>query len=128
MKKLALVAAVCTLATPALADPIHGVWKTIADDNGVVGHVTISNCGSKICGIATGSFKGGKKYPSENIGKKIIWDMTAQGGGAYAGGKIWAPDRDKTYKSKLQLNGNTLNVKGCIGPICRDGGTWTRVN
>jgi uncharacterized protein (DUF2147 family) len=28
----------------------------------------------------------------------------------------------------MQLNGNTLSVRGCVLGICRDGGTWTRVN
>jgi uncharacterized protein (DUF2147 family) len=26
------------------------------------------------------------------------------------------------------LNGDTLAVRGCVLGICRDGGTWTRVN
>ena len=56
------------------------------------------------------------------------WDMVALGDGAYGKGKVWSPDRDKTYSSKLQLNGNSLSVQGCVFGICRDGGTWSRVN
>jgi len=44
----------------------------------------------------------------------------------YSSGKIWAPDVDKTYRSKMALNGNTLKVSGCVGPICRSQ-NWTRV-
>jgi len=55
--------------------------------------------------------------------------MLPQGGGDYGRGKIWAPDRDKTYASRMHLEGDRLSVSGCIlgGAICRDGGTWRRV-
>ncbi|MDZ7906609.1 MAG: DUF2147 domain-containing protein [Cypionkella sp.] len=61
-----------------------------------------------------------------NIGKRIVWDVAPRGDGLYDGGKIWSPDRDKTYSAKLQLSGNALAVSGCVLGICRDGGTWTR--
>ena len=70
----------------------------------------------------------GAETLSPSIGKKIIWDMEAQGDGYYSGGKIWSPDRDKTYKSKMTLSGSKLAVEGCVMMICRDGGTWSRVN
>ena len=65
----------------------------------------------------------------EHLGKQLIWDMGVDGGGYYSGGKIWAPDADKTYKSKMSLDGNTLTVKGCVagGLVCR-GQDWSRVN
>ncbi|AXI57003.1 hypothetical protein SuNHUV7_27330 (plasmid) [Pseudoseohaeicola sp. NH-UV-7] len=130
MRNLALTAAIALgLAGPALADPVLGTWQTVSDDNGNYGHIDVAPCGSKICGTLVKSFAaGGAAGPSGNIGKQIIWDMEAEGGGAYGGGKVWSPDRDKTYNSKMQLNGNTLAISGCILGICRDGGTWTRVN
>jgi uncharacterized protein (DUF2147 family) len=129
MKKLALIASLVALAAPAFAEDVHGTWQTTKDDNGNYGHIKVSDCGAKICGVLIKSFApDGSATQSDNIGKKIIWDMKSNGNGSYSGGKIWSPDRDKTYKSKMSLNGNILNVKGCIGPICRDGGTWTRVN
>lgn len=69
----------------------------------------------------------GKQVQSDNVGKKIIWDMVAEGDGAYGAGKVWSPDRDKTYNSKMQMTGNGLAISGCVLGICRDGGTWTRV-
>ena len=49
------------------------------------------------------SFDGsGKSIESDSIGKRIIWNMKAKGDGKYGGGKIWSPDRDKTYASKLE--------------------------
>ena len=130
MKKLILAAAVTALSVlPSFADPVEGMWRTTKDDNGNSGMIQVAPCGSKICGTLVKSFDpAGKSMASDNIGKKIIWDMVAKGNGAYGSGKIWSPDRDKTYSSKMQMTGNQLKVKGCIFGICRDGGTWTRVN
>ena len=128
MKKLVLIAAAMMLAAPVMADDVFGTWRTIADDNGNSGHVKVSACGAKVCGVLVQSFdKNGKAFKSANQGKRLMWDMVNNGGGKYSGGKVWAPDRDKTYKGKLVLSGNTLDVKGCVGPICRSGGKWKRV-
>jgi len=130
MKKLILIAAAVLISTPALAgDAVFGTWKTAKDDNGNYGHIEVAQCGSKICGTLVKSFNSdGSQGTQDNIGKNIVWDMVNEGDGAYGSGKIWSPDRDKTYKSKMQLTGDTLAVQGCILFICRDGGTWTRVN
>lgn len=129
MKKFILAAVIAMAPGIASADDVFGTWQTAKDDNGNYGHIKVEACGAKICGTLIKSFQSnGSALQTNNIGKKIIWDMTSQGGGKYGGGKIWSPDRDKTYKSKMNLSGNSLNVKGCVGPICRDGGTWTRVN
>lgn len=117
------------LVGAAAADPVYGTWKTAPDDNGNYGHIKMAACGSAICGTLIKSFdSAGGDMASPNVGKKIVWDMTSDGGGAYSGGKIWSPDRDKTYKSKMTLSGNTLAVEGCVMMICRDGGKWSRVN
>lgn len=130
MKKLILsVAFGLGLAGAAAADPVYGTWKTEKDDNGNFGHIRIEACGSKICGTLVKSFDStGAETQSPNVGKKIVWDMVAQGGGAYGDGKIWSPDRDKTYSSKMKLNGDKLAVEGCVLLICRNGGNWLRVN
>lgn len=125
---LQAVVATLALAGPALADPVEGVWQTRPDDNGNFGHIQVAPCGDKICGVLIRAYdSAGKQVESPNVGKNIIWDMVAKGDGAYGDGKIWAPDRDKTYKSKMQLSGDRLAVEGCVLMICRDGGTWLRV-
>jgi len=126
------VALAALLATPAFAaDPLVGTWQTKKDDNGNYGYIQIAPCGAKLCGTLIKSFDSkGAPMKSDNIGKKIVWDMVPTGGGHYGNGKVWSPDRDKTYDSKLALHdGNKLDVSGCIlgGFICRNGGTWTRV-
>lgn len=123
-----LLMALAFAASPALADPVAGTWKTQPGDDGAYGHVKVAPCGSKICGTLVKGFEASGAPSSAGLeGTKIIWDMAAEGGGAYGGGKIYAPDKDKTYKSKMALSGNKLTVSGCVGPICRKQ-VWTRVN
>ncbi len=130
MRLFAMTAALALLvAAPALADPLEGTWKTKPDDNGHYGHVQIVPCGPAFCGTLVEAFdQNGGRITSPNIGKRIVWDMQAQGDGAYGDGKIWSPDRDKTYSGKMQLSGDKVAVSGCVFGICRDGGTWTRIN
>ena len=129
MRKLILSALFVMSAGVAFADPVEGIWKTTPDDNGNYGHIDVKACGAKICGTLIKAFdSAGKAVDSPNVGKQIIWDMEPQGDGYYDNGKVWSPDRDKTYNSNMTLSGNSLGVKGCVAFICRDGGTWTRVN
>ena len=129
MRKILLTAFVAALtAFPALADPAEGLWKTKPDDNGNFGHVEISPCGAKLCGILVKAFDAsGSEVGSENVGKRIVWDMVSMGSGKYGKGKVWAPDRNKTYNAKMKLGGDALAVSGCVLGICRDGGAWERV-
>ncbi len=116
------------LAGPAAADPVLGTYQTQPGDEGNFAHVEIYQCEASICGVIRKAFNGsGKQIQSDTVGKRMIWGMKAQGGGKYAKGKIWAPDRDKTYNSKMELAGSTLKVSGCVLGICR-GQTWQRVN
>ncbi|MGH1576435.1 DUF2147 domain-containing protein [Planktotalea sp.] len=130
MKTILTAAALCVAAaTTAFADPLVGTWRTIKDENGNSGHIHVKPCGANFCGVLGQSFdSAGKPFKSENTGKRIIWDMKAQGGGKYSGGKIWNPANDKTYNSRLKLSGSKLKVDGCVLGICRDAGTWMRVN
>jgi len=130
MKTLALAAGLAlAVAAPALADPVEGVWQTKPDDHHEFGYVKIAPCGVMFCGKLVKSFGAdGKPKKSVNIGKNIVWNMTAKGNGRYGGGKIWAPDRNKIYKSYMVLKGTSLKVNGCVfgGLFCR-GQVWTRV-
>lgn len=125
MKHLIIGAAALAMsATLAAADPAAGTWKTEAGETGGYLHVNIAPCGADICGTIA------KVVNNDNqsiVGKNIIWNMKSNGGGSYSGGKIWAPDTDKTYNSKMSLSGNSLKVQGCVLGICR-GQTWSRVN
>ncbi|MEZ5796410.1 MAG: DUF2147 domain-containing protein [Paracoccaceae bacterium] len=128
MKTLALAAVLALFGTAALADPVEGIWQTRKDDNGNYGHVQIKPCGSAFCGTLIKAFDGkGNEIDTPNVGRKIVWDMVAYADGVYDDGKVYSPDRDKTYNSEMKLSGNSLQVFGCVLGICRDGGTWKRV-
>ncbi len=127
IKKFALAAAALVLMTgAALADPLEGMWRTVADDNGNSGLIEVAPCGDMLCGTLIKSFDAaGAEMASDNIGRQIIFDTVNDGDGNYSG-QVYSPDRDKTYNSRLVLAGDTLSVSGCFLGICRDGGSWTR--
>lgn len=126
MKRFIIAAAMgVAMAGAALADPVLGTWKTQVDD-GAYAYVKFAPCGASLCGTITNTFNDTGEYKSANIGKKLVWDMKADGGGKYSGGTIWQPSSGKEYRSKMALSGNTLKVSGCVGPICKKQ-TWSRV-
>ncbi|MBY6046561.1 DUF2147 domain-containing protein [Vannielia litorea] len=128
MRKIAMMAAALLVAAPAwAADPLEGLWRTAKDDNGNSGLVQVKPCGGGLCGTLIKAYgPGGKEIKSENVGRQIISQTQPSGGGQYKG-KVYSPDRGKTYNSKLVLSGSTLKVSGCVLGICRDGGTWKKV-
>jgi len=65
---------------------------------------------------------------SDNIGRQIIWDTNPTGTPGEYRGMVYAPDRDREYRSRLRLTGDSLSVSGCRFGICREGGVWTRAN
>ncbi len=130
MKKLLLMIA---LLLPGLANAavLTGVFQTAPGDTGKFLHVQMGPCAddaSKTCGtiIRVYNADASMDTESENIGKPIVWDMEDKGNGKWGGGKIWAPDRDKTYNSKMRIEGNLLKVEGCVAIFCRSM-TWQKV-
>ena len=124
-----LVAIATLIAVPEFAQGgVLGTYKTQPGDEGNFGHVEIYACETNVCGVVRKAFDGsGAEIESANIGKRMNWDMEADGGGAYSGSKIWAPDGGKVYSSKMELSGPILEVSGCVFGICR-GQAWTRVS
>jgi len=126
MKQLIAAAVLAGFGSAAWADDVLGTWKSEPGDTGGFIHVAIVQCGTKICGNIVDVIGNDN---TDIVGRRIIADMSPNGGGAYSGGTIWAPDNDRTYKSRMSLSGNSLEVEGCVlgGAICR-GQTWTRIN
>lgn len=129
MKRLMASAfALIVMAGTAMAQDITGDWRTAADDNGNTGLIRVSACGDAFCGVLIQAYDGsGNVMASENVGRQIIWDTRLHSGSEFRG-RLYSPDRDATYNSRLQLSGNTLVVSGCRIGICREGGRWSRAN
>ena len=125
--KFCLATAIMLCAAPALAD-VAGTWKTEPGDSGGYLHVDFAPCGGEVCGTIKSAFDAsGALIPDyEHAGKRIVWAMKPDGANKWSKGKIWAPDRDKTYSSKMELSGNALKVSGCVLVICRSQ-NWTRI-
>ena len=53
------------------------------------------------------------------LGLTILWDFEADED-RWKSGKILDPEADRTYRSKIQREGETLSVHGCVAFICRE--------
>ena len=124
-----MMAGLIVMATAggSLAEPLLGKWRTAPQDDGTMGVVQVAPCGAALCGTLVASLDpNGKEVANPENGMLILTETVTSGGGEYRG-KIYAPDRDQTYASRLQLSGDTLKVSGCVLGICRDGGSWARL-
>ncbi|MEO0389795.1 MAG: DUF2147 domain-containing protein [Pseudomonadota bacterium] len=110
------------LTGAAQADPAFGTWASPKNEAGASLQVEVAACGTAICGKITKVTGGDQSI----VGDQLVWDMQARGGGEYRG-KIWAPDTNKTYNGRMELNGNKMKMSGCVLGVCR-GETFTRVN
>jgi uncharacterized protein (DUF2147 family) len=127
MKRLLVAAALALTGTAGYAaDPVMGTWTTPPDDGYYV--VKFQQCGSTICGIIQDRVDGAGKSTGKNKGKKMVLELQSTGNGKYSG-KVWHPSKDKVFSGKGALNGNKLEMSGCVlgGLICQSS-TWTRVN
>lgn len=113
-------------AAAASADPIEGIWQTQPDE-GSFAHVTVAPCGSAYCGTITRTFRDQAEYPSPNLGRQIVIDMAATGGGNYQG-RVWRPANDRIYAGKAAVSGDRMSLSGCVagGLLCKSQ-TWVRV-
>lgn len=121
MRKMVLAGVLAMMAGVASADPAVGVWTSPTNDDGASLKVRIVECQSGICGVIHSVRNGDQSI----VGKTMIWGMKPQGGGKYKGGKVWAPDDDKTYNGRLTLSGGGLKIEGCVLGFCR-GETFTK--
>jgi len=125
-KKFALAAFVAALAGAAIADPLEGMWRTASDDNGNTGLIEVVPCGVALCGTLIRAFDGsGTEMAHDNVGRLRIWDTVPDAAGQYRG-RVYSPDRDAEYNSRLVPSGDSLSVSGCRLGFCREGGGWQR--
>lgn len=130
MLRLLVLTMLAMASSLAYAEGATGVWKTETNDAGGYLEVTVGPCESdatKTCGVITGAFsKNGSDPGYPNLGKLMVKDMESKDGVKFSGGTIWDPEKDKVYKSKMELKGDDLDVDGCISFVCI-GQDWKRV-
>ena len=122
---LVVLAALILGTTSAIAnDAALGLWKSEPGETGGYIHVQITKCGEKLCGEIIDVVENDN---DTIIGEDIILNMKIRGDGYYYGGTIWAPDQDKTYRSNMTLNGDSLTVRGCVAFVLCRSQNWTRI-
>lgn len=121
----------------ANADP-HSVYGLFANE-GATSHIEISDCGDgSPCGhivwIDPASLGEGQSPETlltrtgqePVLGLKMLYGFK-RGRRNWRNGTIFSPPADRTYGSRLKLLDNgSLEVKGCVGPICQTQ-IWTPV-
>lgn len=105
----------------ATAAEIDGNWAR-GDGNA---KVVIAPCGEKICATNTWIKPG---TPKEKTGDRLIMDIKQSDAGSYSG-TAFDPQRDKSYKITVTVNGDNMTTKGCIvvSLLCK-GISWTRLD
>ncbi|MWD27268.1 DUF2147 domain-containing protein [Aquicoccus sp. SCR17] len=125
---LAALAAICLGSAVEASEPILGTWASPPDNKDQTGHIVVSQCGQAYCGTLVRAYSPqGDPITTKNVGKRLFWDMRAEGGGLYDDGKVYVPLFGRTYDAEIRVSGNRLKVRGCLGPVCKDQ-TWARVD
>lgn len=123
------------LSAQAAQSDVYGIWESEAKD----GHIEISDCGNGTpCGalVWVDPHKTDTLLDARNknkdlrsralLGVPIIWDLKPAKS-EWKHGKIYNPEDGKTFKAHIkQQSANSLQVKGCLGPLCITN-IWTRV-
>lgn len=148
MKRLFILAIAALMLIPVLGanaaaddgDAMLGTWLT---EDGKA-KVKVYKCKDKYCGQIIwlkepknedGTDKTDVENPDEKlrsrklVGLPILWNFSYSGDNTWEDGRIYAADDGKTYKCKITLEGNKLNVRGYVG-ISAFGRTtvWTSSN
>lgn len=147
---LAVLAMAAALAGAADdGDQILGRWLTAASDNGRA-HVEIFKEKGRYSGRIVwlekptypadddrgmgGQERTDRENPEPELRSRPIMGLFLVEGFKYAGDDLWKggtiydPENGKTYKCKMRLDGDTLNVRGYIGfSLIGRTTEWTRV-
>ena len=121
-----------------MAQGIEGVWFNTEKS----GKIKIIKKGESYLGSiiwleeptnANGSTKTNENSKDESkhadpiIGLQVLEGFSDNGDGTFSGGTIYDPENGKTYKCKMTLQGDNLDVRGYIGiPAIGRTENWTR--
>ncbi len=113
---------------------VFGQWRT--PDKALI---DVQPCGESVCGTLVwfSTLEGAQEPILDTLNKDealrsrelkgilLIYDFEKRTKG-WRKGKIYDPGSGTLYKSKLtRLDGDSLKVEGCVGPICKKF-IWTR--
>lgn len=131
--------ALALMPCPALAGPVSdlvGTWRTVRHG----AEIRISDCGDGTpCGHLVSpdpEIVGGRTRDKKNRdttlrdrpldGLPILWGYSS-GSNGWRNGRLYNPETGQTFWSSLSMiSENELEVRGCIGPLCRSQ-IWTRI-
>ena len=117
------------LATsPAAAQVILGTWLSPPDGKKQTGHVEVRRCGKAFCGTMVRTFdQHGNPITTKNTGRKLIWDFIEVTPGTYRDGLAYLPIMNMNVRPKIDVTGDRLVIRGCIGPVCKKQ-IWIRLH
>lgn len=129
----AFVATLLFVASSAMAlagrTTAVGQWKTIDDETGEAKSIVkIYEVDGKLYGrvdrllLNPGALCDkceGEDHNKPIEGMVVLWGMTADGDGEWSGGKIFDPQKNKTYRCSIWLKDGNLMVRGYLGPFFR---------
>lgn len=146
MRKLLILVMALLLLTPVMGatagaddgDALVGTWLVEKKN----AKVKIYKCKDKYCGqivwlqepnYPDGTPKIDKQNPDEKMktreimGMTMLWNFAYEGDGEFADGRIYNAEEGKTYKCKMTLKGDSLEVRGYVGiPALGKTQVWTR--
>lgn len=140
MLVITIVFATCTALFAQNADAVKGLWLNENKE----AKIEIYKAGDKYAGKivwtkdmyeADGKTqKKDSKNANESLRNRTIQNMVILTGftyddGEWTDGEIYDPKNGKTYKSKMKLKGNTLEIRGYVGsPVFGKTTSWSRVS
>lgn len=141
VRSVALLALLSMLAAPALAQSPVGRWVTVDEETGVEKSVvelyleegrlfgrvveildTDDDAPRDAEGRIICTRCDGEREDQPVVGMVILWDLE-EDGGEWEGGRVLDPEKGKTYRAKVWVEDERLQVRGYLGPFYRTQ-TW----
>lgn len=134
---LSVAAALTLTATTVLAADLaaarttpHGNWRTIDDETGETKSIVrVYEVEGKLYGVvkqlllrpgAKCEKCEGDDYMAPIEGMVVVWGLSdTDGDGTWEGGKVFDPEKNKTYRCKIWMDGGNIKIRGYLGPFFR---------
>jgi uncharacterized protein (DUF2147 family) len=122
------------MAFSAVRTSPHGTWKTVDDETGETKSIVRLY---EIEGVMYGQVKKlllrpgalcekceGKDHNAPIEEMVVVWGLTdSDADGVWEGGKVFDPEKNKTYRAKIWMDNGKVKIRGYLGPFFRTQ-TW----